>query len=125
MVSASTLLKFIIGVKDIVINRWECTNVSPGLSISQPHVWLRSLARRLPHEFMRIDCETVGRCISRAREYLEPDPRRRLDGLRAIGVGETSYRKGHKYITVVVSHDTNEIIWARERQWLPQYTEYD
>jgi transposase len=194
MVSASTLLKFILGVKDIVIDRWECTNTKTGTAVL--HIWLHPMAkaknrcpvcgRKCPvydgsetmrswraldlngtlvylhapsvrvccpehgvhvadvpwafpgsrftrsfdlsatrmaeelsktatAEFMRIDWETVGRCISRAREYLEPDPRRRLDGLRAIGVDETSYRKGHKYITVVVNHDTNEVIWAHER----------
>ena len=73
------------------------------------------LSKTATAEFMRIDWETVGRCISRTREYLEPDPSHRLDGLRAIGVDETSYRKGHKYIAVVVNHDTNEDIWAHER----------
>ena len=28
-----------------------------------------------------------------------------FDGPRSIGVDETSYRKGHKYMTVVVDHD--------------------
>ncbi len=27
---------------------------------------------------------------------------------------KTSYRKGHKYITVVVNHDTNIIVWAAQ-----------
>ena len=56
----------------------------------------------------------VGRCISRTLEDLEPDPSRRLDGLVRIGVDETSYRKGYKYITVVVNHDTNTVVWAHE-----------
>ena len=29
-----------------------------------------------------------------------------------IGIDETSYRKGHSYITTVVNHDTNTVIWA-------------
>jgi transposase len=29
-----------------------------------------------------------------------------------IGIDETSYRKGHSYITVVVNHETNTVIWA-------------
>ena len=29
-----------------------------------------------------------------------------------IGIDETSYRKGHKYITVVVNHNTNTVVWV-------------
>ena len=38
----------------------------------------------------------------------------RLDGLVTIGIDETSYKKGHKYITVIVNHDTNTVVWASE-----------
>lgn len=31
-----------------------------------------------------------------------------------IGVDETSYRKGHKYITTVVNHDTGNVIWVAQ-----------
>lgn len=60
--------------------------------------------------YMRISWETVGRCVSRAREYLEPDTSSRLDGLKRIGIDETSYSKGHRYITTVVNHDTNTVV---------------
>ena len=29
-----------------------------------------------------------------------------------IGIDETSYKKGHKYITIVVNHDTNTVVWV-------------
>jgi transposase len=35
-----------------------------------------------------------------------------LDGLRRIGIDEISYRKGHKYLLVVVDHDTGRLVWA-------------
>ena len=55
---------------------------------------------------MRIDWYTVGRCVTRAQQHLDPDvDKRRLDGLIRIGVDDTSYRKGHKYMTVVINHD--------------------
>lgn len=63
---------------------------------------------------MRVDCETVGRCVNRALHDLEPERSRRLDGLVNIGIDETSYKKGHKYITVIVNHDTNTVVWASE-----------
>lgn len=34
--------------------------------------------------------------------------------MRRIGIDETSYKKGHKYITVVVDHDRGCLIWAHE-----------
>jgi transposase len=36
----------------------------------------------------------------------------RLTGLRRIGVDEISYRKGHRYLLVVVDHDTGRLVWA-------------
>ncbi len=65
-------------------------------------------------EYMRIDWETVGRCVHRTLNDIEPERSRRLDGLVNIGIDETSYRKGHKYITVVVNHDTNTVVWAAQ-----------
>ena len=37
-----------------------------------------------------------------------------LTNLVNIGIDETSYKKGHKYITVIVNHDTNTVVWASE-----------
>ncbi len=54
--------------------------------------------------------ETVGRCVNRALHDLEPERSRRLDGLVNIGIDETSYKKGHKYIAVIVNHDTNVVL---------------
>ena len=63
---------------------------------------------------MRVDWETIGRCVNRALHDLEPERSRRLDGLVHIGIDETSYKKGHKNITVIVNHDTNTVVWASE-----------
>ena len=45
---------------------------------------------------------------------MEPERCKRLDNLVNIGIDETSYKKGHKYITVIVNHDTNTVVWASE-----------
>lgn len=77
--------------------------------------WLaKYLPRSAVSNYMRIDWETVGNCISRSLNDLEPERSRRLNGLVNIGIDETSYRKGHKYITVIVNHDTNEVVWVAD-----------
>lgn len=63
---------------------------------------------------MRIDWQSVGNCISRSLHDLEPERSRRLNGLVNIGIDETSYRKGRKYITVIVNHDTNAVVWVAD-----------
>lgn len=77
--------------------------------------WLAlQLSKFAVSELMRIDWETVGNCIKRAHKDIEPNVSKRLDGLVRIGIDETSYKKGHKYITVIVNHDTNEVVWAHK-----------
>ena len=64
-------------------------------------------------ELMRIDWHTVGGICARVEASLEGAAGRgRLDGLRRIGVDETSYKKGHKYMTVVAGHDSGRVVWA-------------
>lgn len=61
---------------------------------------------------MRIAWVTVGAIIARLVDRLLPGDR--LDGLTHIGIDELSYRKHHKYVTIVVDHTTGRVVWARE-----------
>ena len=36
----------------------------------------------------------------------------RFAGLRRIGIDEISYKRHHKYLTVVVDHDSGRLVWA-------------
>jgi transposase len=62
-------------------------------------------------ELMRIAWRTVGAVVQRVCDdaRVRRDP---LEGLRRIGIDEISYRKGHRYLTVVVDHDTGRLVWA-------------
>jgi len=62
-------------------------------------------------ELMRIAWRSVGRICERvaAEAGREADL---LAGLRRIGIDEISDRKGHRYLTVVVDHDTGRLVWA-------------
>ncbi len=62
---------------------------------------------------MRVDWATVGRMIERVvAEAAASDGHEWLQGLRRIGLGEVSYRKGRRYLLCVVCHDTGRIVWA-------------
>jgi len=62
-------------------------------------------------QLMRIAWRTVGAIITRVWAEVEAlhDP---FAGLRRIGIDEISYKRGHKYLTVVVDHDTGRLVWA-------------
>lgn len=64
--------------------------------------------------FMQISWNTVGPMISRIEKDMDINPEKRYDNPVKIGVDETSYRKGQKYITTVVNHDTGNVIWVSQ-----------
>ena len=71
-----------------------------------------NINKKVAAEYLRCDWHTIMRCISRVREVLEPDIKKRYDGFVNIGIDETCYRKGHNYVTTVVNHDTNAVVWC-------------
>jgi transposase len=62
---------------------------------------------------MRIAWNTVGAIVKRVHEEIREKRGSLFNGLRRIGIDETSYKKGHKYMTVIVNHDTGGLIWAK------------
>lgn len=58
----------------------------------------------------RVSWRTVGRVCERV-VATELDPGR-LDGLFRIGVDEISWRKHHKYLTLVIDHDRGCVVWG-------------
>jgi transposase len=80
--------------------------------------------RSVVAELMRIDWKTVGGVIARVQKDEAAKMVSPFDGLVNIGVDETSYKKGHKYMTVVVDHDRNRVVWAGQgygKQVLEQF----
>jgi transposase len=63
-------------------------------------------------EVMRVVWRTVGSIVTRvvadAREGTDP-----FENLARIGIDEISYKKGHKYLIVIVDHDTGNLVWAK------------
>jgi transposase len=61
---------------------------------------------------MGIAWYTVGSIAARVVARMSPDDR--LAELRVIGIDELSYRRHHKYVTIITDHDTGKVVWARE-----------
>ena len=62
---------------------------------------------------MRISWRTVGSIIERvvAEQRKQRSP---FQGVTRIGVDEVSYRRGHRYLTVVVDHDSGRLLFAHQ-----------
>ena len=87
-------------------------------SFDQQVAWLATqCSKRAITELMRIAWRTVGAIITR----VWADTAAGVDafaGLQRIGIDEISYKRRHKYLTVVVDHDSGRLVWAspgRER----------
>jgi len=60
----------------------------------------------------RIAWRTVGRIIERVvADELDPN---RLDNLFEVGVDEISWRRHHRYLTLVVDHRSDDVVWGAE-----------
>ncbi len=87
----------------------------PGSDFTQPFedvvaFLAQSLNRTAVAALVGVAWETVGRIAGRlVAEKLDA---KRFEGLRRIGVDEIAYRRHHKYLTVVVNHDTGKVVWA-------------
>lgn len=74
-------------------------------------------------QLMRVSWRSVGNIVARvwAQTAGARDP---FAGLSRIGIDEISYKRGHKYLTVVVDHDTGRLVWAapgRDRDTLESF----
>jgi transposase len=64
-------------------------------------------------EFLRTTWKSVHDVVDRVVTGLAGKTDQ-LTGLRKIGIDEIAYRKGQRYLTCVVDHDTGRLVWARQ-----------
>ena len=75
--------------------------------------WLAvRLSKTAIPELLRVGWATVGVLIDRvvARDRRSGIP---STGLSRIGIDEISYKKGHRYLMVVVDHRSGRLVWAK------------
>ena len=71
-------------------------------------------------QLMRIAWRTVGAIVTRVWDDKVKlhDP---FADLTRIGVDEISYKRGHKYLTVIVDHDSGRLVWATPGRTRPPW----
>ena len=64
-------------------------------------------------DLLRVAWRTVGAIVTRVVADAEAGTDR-FANLRRIGIDEISYKRGHRYLTVVVDHDSGVLLWAHD-----------
>jgi len=88
--------------------------------------WLAvNTSKKAVAELMRVTWRTVGSICERVAD--EAIAQRDLFAdLKRVGIDDFSHRKGHRYLTVVVDHDTGRLVWAapgRDRKTVEKFLE--
>lgn len=101
-------------LESILLNLIDTNSGSVTFVVFEEQVtWLVAhTSRSVVSELMRIEWHTIGDVCTRVYKDLESGATSRFDGLVNIGIDETSYKKDHKYLTVVLNHDTNSVVWC-------------
>jgi transposase len=77
--------------------------------------WLvRHTSKTAVAQLLRISWRTVGNIVTRVVADADAAAGDRLAGVTRIGIDEVSYKRRHKYLTVVVDHDTGRLLWIAE-----------
>ena len=96
---------------------WARHDAGHTLAFDEQVAWLATQCSKTAiTELMRIAWRTVGSIITRVWADVEAVHDR--FAVSRIGIDEISYKRGQKYLTVVVDHDSGRLVWAapgRER----------
>jgi transposase len=94
-------------------------------SFEDQAAWLAvNTSKKAVAELMRVAWRSVGLICERVMADAEHAAGDRLEGLRRLGFDEISVRKGRRYITVVVDHDTGRLVWAHPGQDIATVTKF-
>ena len=91
---------------------WARHDAGHTYSFDATVAWLATQASKTTvTELMRIAWRTVGSIIERVWGDVEASVDR-FANVRRIGIDEISYKRGRRYLIVVVDHDTGALLWA-------------
>jgi transposase len=103
---------------------WARHSAGHTYTFDQQVAWLATQCSKTAiTELMRIAWRTVGAIITRVWADVEAVHDRFAD-LSRIGIDEIAYKRGQRYLTVVVDHDSGRLVWAapgREKATLERF----
>jgi transposase len=99
----------------VIVERvpWAAHGSHFTLQFEETVAWLaQNMDKTATRRLMGINWRTVGAIVERVvKARLSPE---RLDELYVIGVDELSFRRHHEYVTVVVDHLKQRVVWVGE-----------
>ncbi|BBX98803.1 transposase for insertion sequence element IS1557 [Mycobacterium lacus] len=96
----------------VVMVPWARHHAGHTFAFDDTVAWLAvACSKTAVCELMRIAWRTVGAVVARVWADTEKTVDR-FANLRRIGIDEIAYKRHHKYLTVVVDHDSGHLIWA-------------
>jgi transposase len=94
---------------------WARHNAGHTRAFDDLAAWLvRQTSKSAVQQLLRIAWRTVGTIVTRVLADADAEAGDRLAGVTRIGIDEISYKRGHRYLVVVVDHDTGRLLWAGE-----------
>lgn len=91
---------------------WARAGAGHSFDFDQQVAWLATNASKSAvAKLMRIAWRSVGAIVT--RYWADVDAVfDRFEGITRIGIDEISYKKGHRYLTIAVCHDSGRLLWA-------------
>lgn len=94
---------------------WARHDAGHTLVFDQKVAWLATRMSKTAVAYkLRIAWATVGEIIARVMADEDAVAGDRYANLRRIGIDEISYKRGYKYLTAIVNHDTRRVLWMKE-----------
>ena len=91
---------------------WARAGAGHTVDFDHQIAWLATNASKTTvATLIRIAWRTVGAIVARVWADIDAVVDR-FENVRRIGIDEISYKKGHRYLTIVVDHDTGRLLWA-------------
>ncbi len=91
---------------------WARHGVGHTRAFDDTVAWLVThTAKSTAVQLLRVAWRTVGAIVTRVSTDAQAQ-QDRYAHLRRIGIDEISYKRGHRYLTVVVDHDSGRLVWA-------------
>lgn len=104
---------------------WARHDAGHTIPFDETVAWFATGAsKKLIATWLRINWHTVGSILTRVMDERDSQDGDRLAGIRRVGIDEVSYRKGQRYLTVVVDHDSGRLLFVTQGRSKATVTEF-